>query len=288
MRPMLADSISVEDLPLYCTNDKFMTEQKVDGHRKLVTVDNGTVTVAGRNGQPTDLTAIDEFRRVNGRFTFDGEQLPGGRFVIFDLVEGGIMVTPRSPASFRRDVLDKLFAAWNPGPSVQLLPCARTSAEKLTMVRRLIERKAEGVILRHVDGLYLPGVRSQKLLKAKFVKDIDCFVTELRRGGKENIVVAVYDGDRMLEFECTARAGDGSEIQVGDVVTVKYLYAVDPHAPRLVQPTYPKIRGRWKVVDGQKVGDPRFPNDKIDIECLSDQIIYTDKTVWPDLLGTVP
>ena len=119
-------------------------------------------------------------------------------------------------------------------------------------------------MIRDRDAIYTPGLRSPGILKAKFVKTVDCVVLGLRRNGKDNVVIGLHDADgTMVDIgEVTGLAGDGNTLKVGEVCEVQYLYAVDPLRPRLVQPTRPTRR-----------------TDKTPDECTLDQIQFTDKTV---------
>jgi hypothetical protein len=128
---------------------------------------------------------------------------------------------------------------------------------------RLLENGAEGVMFNRLQASYEFGRRSFSLLKVKFIKDVDCVVTALNLDSKANMQLAVYDGDELrIIGECTALAGDGARVKPGDVVTVQYLYALDPSAPRLYQPTRPRIR-----------------TDKSPRECVLDQIRFTNRGV---------
>lgn len=270
LRPILAESLSdLRRLPEYAANDQWLFEQKIDGHRLMVHVDDGKANPVNRAGEPKSTMVtraiLAEFERLTtGCWAFDGE-IVGSTFWIFDMPLACDMVEPSTPYITRRQVLDCFFPGWAPNPAIiRLLPYASEHKAKLELAARLLREGCEGLILKDRDFTYVSGKRSRSLLKAKFVHDIDCEVVELRRGGKDNIVVACYDDTgRQIELgEVTALAGDGATIKVGDVVCVKYAYAVDPRRPRLVQPTLPRIR-----------------DDKKGEECLLSQIHFTNKGV---------
>lgn len=274
VKPMLADKIDKSRLPKIADDPNTAWEQKVDGDRQLIHVNNGRVFVANREGKakangslPGPVMAYFGAMK-GGPYIFDGE-IVGRVFWLFDLPVASTYVTCSDPFRYRRDVLAEWYALWGESPHVRLLPSIRDTLGKLELARDLYANGAEGVIIRDLDAPYVSGKRTKNILKAKYVEDVDCFVTELQRGTNEagkpksNIVVAVYDanGAEREIGEVTANAGDGERIQIGDVVKVKYLYMTADH--RLYQPTYPKLR-----------------TDKPKHECTMDQgIRYGNKEV---------
>lgn len=267
MHPMLAGPIDQREIPFFCDQPDWWFSQKVDGWRKLVTVTDGKVAVVNRRGQPADLPkpAVAELSTLTkGPWTLDCELLHGVLWA-FDMPAAEGFVTPRSPYRQRREVLEHLFGVWGDHAHVRLLPCARTPRQKAKLAKRLLEAKAEGVILNHTNAPYQPGPRrSPKVLKAKFCHDIDAVVTRLRIGGHDNFEVAVYRDDKLVVVgECTRGAGDGAKVQVNDVVTIKYLHASADH--QLINPTLPRLR-----------------DDKAPEECTWDQLVYGSKEVLTD------
>jgi ATP-dependent DNA ligase len=263
--PQLAESIDKNRLPAYLADDRWWFEQKVDGQRKLVWLIDGRVSARNRQGEPADIPGrcITELPKVTGGvFALDCE-LVEDRLWVFDLPVGGGLVMPHMPYSYRRDVLDQLGPRLG-GDSVQVLPTARTAAQKLNLARKVIESGGEGVMVKDTTAAYLSGIRHPGVLKAKFVKDIDCVITRLAVGGKQNCAVGVYDpGGRLVEVGTVIlHAKERNQVDVGSVVTVAYLYCVDPDRPRLVQPT--RVRPR---------------SDKQAAECTTDQLRFTDRTV---------
>lgn len=263
MKPMLADSIDPKNAARYLNDGEWALEQKLDGHRALIHVHDGVVTPLDRRGEPkrnaVPKTILDNFRLSSGDWYFDGE-LIGSTFWLFDLIETEHL-PPHTPFAVRRHGLEAVFGEWAPTPAVQVVPTKWRTEDKIAWYERLQDAHAEGVIFRNIEGAYDSGRRSAKLLKCKWTKDIDCVVVDKGRQGKDNIAVAVYDSGKLREIaEVTALAGDGPDIQIGDVVEVQYLYMSDGH--RLVQCTRPRIR-----------------SDKSPEECTLDQAVYTNKEV---------
>lgn len=267
MKPVLAESATPERAEKLLRDDEWIAQQKVDGQRVLVVVKDGNVQFLNRQGaaKQTNITRTmqSEFARFHiGDWCFDGEILDG-TFWLFDLPVAGTHVDPTSPLAWRMSVLDGLVeqGVWADSDCVQILPRAETTEEKVALRDKVREFGGEGLMLKNLNGRYEVGRRSRHLLKYKFVHTADCVVEETGMDGKENLRLAVYrDGKKVDVGDCTARAGDGLAIKVGDVVEVKYLYL--GANGRLYQPTYPKIR-----------------DDKSPEECTWDQLVPVRKGV---------
>ena len=287
--PQLADKMKLDALPKYVGDERYFFEQKVDGHRKMVLVHNGDVRVIGRDGQNTDLSCRNVFTQFPGTWAFDGEILPDGVFWIFDLPVAGEKIGLQTPYKLRRAVLDGLRDALE-SDFVRILPCARTPEEKVLLAKRVIAGGFEGLVIKDSEAGYANGRRSTALLKAKLVKDLDAVITDFGIGKssngsgqpKANCELAVFTEPNDMKgpwtpqqvaelkrskkikviSECIIHPPERAQVDLGSVVTVAYLYAVDPAKPRLVQPT--RIRPR---------------TDKAAGECLLDQVMFTDKSV---------
>jgi ATP-dependent DNA ligase/DNA-binding HxlR family transcriptional regulator len=260
---MLAEQIPLTGIGPYLLDPTFVVQQKVDGDRVLVTVDDGAVMVLNKEGQrrtnPTPKALVREFGSIpQGRWAFDGELLDGELW-LFDLPVAGDAVTPAHPYGFRLEILERVFSHWRPRPVVRLLPTARTTWAKERLVDQVLSGGGEGVILRGVDAPYLPGKRSRRMLKAKHTKTIDCIVTGVRVGGHDNCHVSVFDNGSLVEVGSCAMLGKPA-VAIGDVVEVRYLYA--DTGRRLVQTAFLRKR-----------------DDKSPLDCTIDQLEFTDRTV---------
>ena len=275
MKPMLADQIKVAavddidgELLRWAADDEWWFEQKLDGHRLLVTIDDGTVTFRNRQGEAkTTLPAEKQLSEVfaafsTGQWCFDGEYI-NGTLWLFDLPYAGSQVDVHDRFDYRRTVLEAFYQQWAP-PSdvVALLPTFRTENDKAAMAADMRASGREGVIAKKIDGIYQPGKRSASTLKAKFYNTIDVVVGETAIDGKENAELCLWHNDPgWLKVGKCSTIGKPA-VEAGDVIEVKYLYAVDPDAPRLYQPTILQRR-----------------DDKTPPECTPDQLIFTNKEV---------
>lgn len=270
MKPQLADSIDPTKIEKYLTNDAWVIQQKLDGHRVLIRVRNGHAMALGRDGEPKanaiPSKILDQFKGMTaGEWFFDGE-LVGVTLWLFDLphVTGHVALT--DPYQVRHHVLTAFFAGWQPDPCIRLLATAVTTAEKRELHERTVAAGAEGVMLKEINAPYRPGRRSVHTLKAKYVKTADVVIKRLGVGGKENCEFFVYDptygqpGAEVMIGKCSLIGKPN--VAVGDVIEVKFLYTTTDH--RLFQPRMMRVR-----------------DDKSPSECTIDQLTttYTSRDV---------
>lgn len=267
MKPMLCRSIDMRSIDFYLDDDEWFAQQKLDGDRLLVHVRDGEVMAINRDGRrrtlPVPAAILRQFAAFPGEFIFDGELMASGDYHMFDLPVAADLVTPQHPYSFRFAVLEKLYAGpvWRPQPCVRLLPLARNRSAKRALVTQLAARGAEGLIFRHVDGLYRPGRRSDRALKAKFLHTVDVVVDQVRPQGRNNCTFRLFrDGELVPAGSCSLDARP--RVHPGDVIEVRYLHASDDD--QLYQPVMLRVR-----------------HDKSPVECNVDQLRYTDRTVIP-------
>lgn len=259
---MLSESPARAELKLKA--DAWVAQQKLDGVRLMIHCDEGNIIPVNRKGEITDLPpALKEpfYMFMTGEFVFDGEWVDG-KFWLFDMPVAGAAVAPYNPYEHRLAVLQQFYDRWQPGDDVKVVPTAYTQEDKLALERLLRRRNAEGMILKALSGKYRSGQRSSECLKLKFWESCEVIITEVGREGKENAVMTMIDPDNgPVEVGTVSAIGKGNII-VGDVVEVKYLYAVDPNKPSLYQPSILRVR-----------------NDKDMADCVIGQVKFTDKTV---------
>lgn len=263
MKPLLCHPIDYPTLLKLIHDDQWIFSQKLDGTRLLIDINDGKVTGYSRRGEVIKVpvavrTALSQ-SLPEGHFAIDGE-LMGPMFNAFDLPIAGGLVGPTTPYFKRLAALRSLpeISGWW-GP-LTVLKAAEGVDAKAQLVRQLIEAKSEGVIARHVDGIYEEGKRPLSIVKCKFWRAIDCVV---RKGkpDKEDFTLELLDGDEWIHVGgVSALTADGPRLKPGDVVEVTYLYATKER--KLFQPILPRLR-----------------TDKAPEECTVDQLVYVNKEV---------
>lgn len=267
-KAMLATTANPNRLVALCEDDAYYAEQKVDGHRCMMHVQDGQVRAITRNwnevtGVPQSIfRQFDVMVRQGGRWIIDGEWL-NGTFYVFDVLCAGDQSFLDEPYENRRTFLENFFPSWNP-VGITLLPVARTHEEKIALAQHVMSAGCEGLVFKKVSSVYYQA-RSECWWRVKFRNTIDCFITELNSDGHHNIVLSVLlaDGKEFTVGECTAEAGDGKrgyKFKIGDIVEVTYQYASDEG--KLIQPTLPRVR-----------------KDKSRDECTYDQLVFANREV---------
>lgn len=271
LAPQLAEPMEVTEADRFIVDPRWVAEQKLDGDRVLVVVEEGSVTPLNRNGvarakgfpPAATLATLTGY----GRVVLDGE-LVGSTYNVFDVLEVGGLVSPATDWEDRRLVLEQLFAAWNPAADVRLVPVARTAAEKRQLHDEVLAEGGEGVMFKDTTARYLPGARPLTWRKCKFVTEVDVIVVAIGEDGHNSASVAVIDPDAE-GAEAIVKVGKASlngkekwNVRVGDVVVVRYL-SYDVASRRLAQ--------------CRLSGQPR--SDKRADQCTLDQIRHTTKTL---------
>lgn len=260
MKPQLLGEIvrsTVDDL---IESDDYAMSQKLDGRRCIVQCGHNVISY-GRNGNTTNLpTNIEEaFSRVQAGWVFDGEIIKN-TYHVFDVIG----ISSGTVASLPWIERQKLTAALaNFSDDIKIVPQALTSESKREHFNKCLEINAEGVVFCKIDSRYRFGLRSPLSLKYKFIKTIDCVVIGKSINDKDNLVLGLYDNNQIVDVgKISAITGDGKnyEFKIGDVVTVRYLYATKSR--RLYQPVFPILR-----------------EDKDPKECQINQMIMKTETI---------
>lgn len=272
LSPMLADKAAVP-LDVLLSERRFAAEQKINGDRCVIHVDDGRVAALSRTGKTLRNTAkfvkaFEPFTRTGTRWVFDGESLAGTLW-LFDLIEAGDRIHPRrshddlgDDFQTRRRTLELFLSQIQLPDCIRLVPSYTETPDKIALYERMRDEGCEGVMFKQVDAPYFPGRRTIAFQKVKFRNEIDCVVVTQNVGGSQNFGLVVYDhdGSEVYVGEVTALAGDKKKIKIGDVVTVVYQHATAER--KLFQPTFPRIR-----------------TDKHPHECLVDQFVYANNDV---------
>lgn len=266
-KPMLADRIDAANVNRMVSNDHWWAEQKLDGHRVLMYVENGVPSPLNRNGEEfkgvMDRAILRDFNGPQWKnvWILDGEMLDG-KYYLFDLLMVGGNETTNSEYRERRHYLDMLFEKWVP-QRCELTQIAKISREKIELIDNVKRLNGEGIMWKHVLGRYQLGKRSRDVLKWKFTETADVIVSQIWRSGKRSVGLVLFDaaGENLVEVgACTMSEHNLERIKVGDVVEVRYLYV--GAGGKLFQPAFLRVR-----------------NDKKPIDCRVDQLKHVNKEI---------
>ncbi len=200
--------------------EEFIHEIKWDGYRVLAHLQDATVSLHSRNGRNLNRyfpQVVEELRKSGLQAIFDGEVVAlnkEGRvdfsllkaslnsaaaicYVIFDLLYlHGENYCPR-PWVERRNQLECLIQ--NQG-IIFLSPILPGSAsDGLSFA---VENQLEGIVSKHKQSPYLPGVRSPYWRKQRVTKSLDCVLVgaKVERKTIRSIAVALYTADGSLFY----------------------------------------------------------------------------------------
>lgn len=240
----------------------YSIEQKLDGHRVLLIVEDGECTPLNRQGKEKDSfpeklrTLIRTAPAISkGRWIFDGELLRS-QYVVFDMIEMPQGKIDRQWMQ-RRLLLDKLFQlladAGFQHDEFQTTSWAVEPDEKWALYNACLDK--EGVMFKEIHSTYRTG-RQNAWVKHKFQKTCEVVVTELNRKGKaEAISIGLYDEHGVLHNAggCRLLPQFAGRVNVGDVLEVRYLYGTEdyklyqPHMMHLRTDKNPEECGRWQL-----------------------------------------
>ena len=267
--PMLAQVATKSEVLYMLASPSWVMQGKLDGDRVMVVVEDGVVSVFNRSGQPKVKNVGDAhlapFRALTqGRWAFDGEVV-GRTLHLFDMPAAGGHLDDRAGFDARYQALQTTLSALDADPaSVALVVIATGEDAKRDMLQTAKDGHKEGVIFRDAHASYRSG-RTDVLRKHKFVKEIDVYVVEVGKGGRENAVLAVRNeaGEQVIVGQVST-IGKG-RIEVGQVLEVAFLYTTSAVKPVLFQPTILRVR----------------TDEKSAAECSIEQLrdAVTDKTV---------
>ena len=215
IKPQLA--LTRKELP---RGEEWAYEQKLDGFRAIVFVDDEDAYIQSRGGK--DLTRyFPELSFAPGRYVLDGElvirdaegnlefdalqqrihpaesrikllskEIPAG-YVAFDLLAEGDEALLETPFGERRVRLEALAKQTGAEPS-KLSPDPEQAEEWL--------RKTEGTMAKQLDAIYIPGKR-KGMAKIKREREIDCVVMGWRPGKEEgtvgSLILGLYDNGEL-------------------------------------------------------------------------------------------
>lgn len=264
LRPMLLTPAPEEDVMTFLADSEWCAQEKLNGKRILIRANGGQVTAANRRGLECIIPQGVSSALATTAAVLDGEMV-GDHYFAFDLLEDGQQDLREDDYVLRHS---RLVQRFGPSffPAVQIVPLAYQPGQKRALFQALKSRNAEGIVFKRLGGIgYRPGkvesLAQAHAVKVKFYASAECVVTAWNEG-KMSISLAVYHagGGVVPIGNVSVPAKYASEVKVGGVVQVKYLYATPGH--QLYQP----------ALDGSSGSVCR--KDKLPTECRLEQLKY--------------
>lgn len=233
--PQLLSEIEEHELQRYLNSDDYCAQEKKDGRRRLIKVENNQVFGLNKKGKVVRTTSLIERGIRDIEFQeclLDGEEV-GDIFWCFDILS--LNGEDLSKKSYNDRWKINLTSA-----NVKTVYTAYTTQDKEILYKKLKEEGKEGIVFKLLSGKHVAGY-SYDQVKYKFYATTSVVV--IRHNDRESIGVAVWDNGLKEIGNVTIRGHDRPAI--GSIVEVKYLYCVN----RLYQPSYLGIRDDCEVED---------------------------------------
>jgi ATP dependent DNA ligase domain len=224
--PMLAspmpDGYTLETFCQTNAADTWAMEEKYDGHRLVIQVQDGAARGWSRQGIERELPI--QIKRGFTNFPtgiYDGEILIPGMhsydvvngafagqevFVVFDVLSLLNRPTIHETYERRRSYLDTIFAVGSTTRgAIQL---AQQFTPSVAAVQAIWDRGGEGAILKRKAGTYQPGYRSRDFVKVKAVHTAVMTVTgyEAKKSGPHSTVVLRGDDGSITKVKTVDNA----------------------------------------------------------------------------------
>ena len=240
LRPMLAHPI--EKMSSKDTLISAFWSRKLNGHRCLITKQDGELITYSRNGKTIDLPHLYEGLQLNEGETLDGELYIHG----VPLKELSSLIKKPKDGSenlklhcydfisdldfkYRYEILQQRFSGL---PNITICPqidLTEQRADMHALTAAAVADGYEGGILRLANTPYLDGKKTNKMLKLKAFLDGEFLVVDIKPS-REGWAVLTCIADNGKEFGCSAPGNrqmqydtmEHSHDYIGRSVQVKY------------------------------------------------------------------
>ncbi len=227
LRPMLLTWANESDLEDFIKSDDWAAQEKINGKRIMIRAANGGVVGINKRGLECPIPRELQDALKGQTFVLDGE-LVGTTYHVFDMMETSGVSLMKEGVRFRWQMAES--AVSGAGACVKIVPLVIGTARKREMVENLRANRKEGVVFKRLDARYEAGRRPNLgnaiAVKVKFYAEIA--VEVLKWNDKSSVEVAALDSGRLVSVgNVTVHEKYVSQIAVGEVIRVKYLYATD-------------------------------------------------------------
>lgn len=237
--PQLLNTLRDESVLEAILNDNVhILQEKHDGERRPVLVEDGVVTAMNKEGVVSALpqNLVDDALSIGGNIRFDGEVI-GERYVVFELLEWNGEDLRKKTYKERFAKLKEVFAQYH-FSGIEVTNSAETPEEKRALFEELKARNAEGVAIKRADAPYAPSRPASGGSQLKFKFEEVCTVRVSSRNNKRSVAVECWetDSDNPIALGSITIPANYEIPEVGDIVNVRYLYKYENGS--LFQTTY--------------------------------------------------
>lgn len=228
MRPMLLTWAEESDLERFIKDDGWGAQEKINGKRIQAKATQDGVIGANKRGLQCPIPKELQEALKDQTCVLDGE-LVGTTYRVFDLLEEFGTDLRKTEMTFRHQMAEK--AVDGAGPNVRIVPLVYGEEQKRALVESLRAGRKEGVVFKKLNAPYeagrRPSLEKAIAVKIKFYAEIAVEVLRWNKD-KSSVEVAALDAGRLVSVgNVTVHDRYVSQIEVGMVIRVKYLYATD-------------------------------------------------------------
>lgn len=238
--PQLLNPIDSSNRSLYINTPTWLMQQKRDGERRLLVIENNITQGVNRTGYfvPIPQTIAIDIAKANlaGRTIIDGEQV-GDIFYGFDLLEVNGLDLTHAPYSERLLRLNNVLDAIGFVKPVTY----SDRASKLAFMEELKLSLAEGVVYKLSYAPYNEGRPNSggNAMKDKFIESATILTGQLKVG-KRSVEMFVLNGDVPVSVGYVTIPPNAQVPEPNVLLEVQYLYYYENGS--LAQPVYLRPR----------------------------------------------
>lgn len=230
--PQLLNPIDEMGLEEAITSNQDVAQEKFDGERRTIKLEDGKVIGANRDGLVVSIPVEweKEILSLNVKsITLDGEDM-GSRYAAFDMLElNGVSLRDVGCEDRHKKMEEVLLAGkekWNEDGIFIRTPLAKTTEEKRRLHDKIKAKDGEGLVFKKKDSKYVPGrpASGGSQRKFKFIESATVLVHKLN-STKRSVFIAVMDNGSQVEVGKVTIPPNYEVPKIGAIVEVKYLYA---------------------------------------------------------------
>jgi bifunctional non-homologous end joining protein LigD len=232
----------VKDASVYLADDNYLAQEKFDGERRLLRLENGEVNGINKKGQVVPVTKKIA-SSLKEECVIDGE-IVGETVYAFDILSlKGEDLTELS-CEERLDILNNL----NLGKNIVVCETSFDTKSKKALYKSLKDRNAEGIVFKKKSSKYKAGRPNSggSALKNKFYKTATVRVASHTKG-KSSVGMEMKQGKKVVPVGKVTIPPNKDIPEVGSFIEVRYLYAYEGGS--LFQPTYLGVRNDQDETD---------------------------------------
>ena len=243
--PQLLNAVDEVELLALLSDDSIVMQEKMDGVRAMLQLQNGKITLSNRKGLeipcPERIAQTILAAQSQGlkQFILDGE-LIGNTFHGFDALEiDGVCV--RSTGFSKR--FEKAQAIFNlmrdiDGDVIKAVH-VMSYGEKKAWFERFKTQGAEGVVLRNAQATYKVGRPNSggDALKFKFVDTATVRISKVSEGKRSVSMEVLTEKDQWIDVGNVTIPSNQDIPTVGELAEVRYLYRTSAEGA-LFQPVF--------------------------------------------------